>query len=103
MRFERWIDASADRLDKEVTRGYDESRPFRFTAKRIFTATGVGMPIGDSLLVERGHRTAAPWRGDFGRRRPCGKAAVYFCILEEKMNQKLFTRNFVFLILVASI
>ena len=44
-RLESRIEASADKLDRDVTRKYNDSRLFRFTTKGISVAAEIGLLI----------------------------------------------------------
>lgn len=58
-RLENRIEASADRLDRNITRKYNNSRLFRFTTRGISTAAEIGLLIGGKYLAQKGYKTAA--------------------------------------------
>lgn len=60
-RLESRIEASADKLDRDVTRKYNDSRLFRFTTKGISVAAEIGLLIGGKHLAQKGYKTAAVW------------------------------------------
>ena len=58
-RLENRIEASADRLDRNITRKYNNSRLFRFTTRGISTAAEIGLLIGSKYLAQKGYKAAA--------------------------------------------
>ena len=58
-RLESRIEASADKLDRDVTRKYNDSRLFRFTTKGISVAAEIGLLIGGKHLAQKGYKAAA--------------------------------------------
>ena len=58
---EEWIEVSADKFDKRVTRKYNESRLFRFAARGFSIAIETGLLLCTKPLIRRGHKTAAIW------------------------------------------
>lgn len=65
-RFECWAEASADQLDKGLTRAWNESRLFRFTARGISMTAELGLIAGANYLAGRRHKTAAMWCAGLG-------------------------------------
>lgn len=60
-RLEHRIEASADKLDRNVTRKYNDSRLFRFTTRGISIVAEIGLLIGGKHLAQKGYQTAAVW------------------------------------------
>ena len=99
-RFEDWIEASADTFERELTRTWNEHFLFRFVTKGITIAIELGLIISAYHLVKHGRKVSAILCACLGM---AGLAVelnnrVHFSE-EVTMEQKLFTRNFTFLIL----
>ena len=60
-RFERRVEASADRLEQGLTQRWNGSRWFRLTAKAGSAAIGMGLLLGAASLRRKGFLTAARW------------------------------------------
>lgn len=60
-RFERRVEASADRLEQGLTQRWNGSRWFRLTAKAGSAAMGMGLLLGAASLRRKGFLTAARW------------------------------------------
>ena len=60
-RFERRVEASADRLEESLTQRWNGSRWFRLTAKAGSAAMGMGLLLGAASLRRKGFLTAARW------------------------------------------
>lgn len=58
-RLENRIEASADQLDRNITRKYNDSRLFRFTTRGLSIAAEIGLLIGGKYLAQKGYKTAA--------------------------------------------
>lgn len=58
-RLENRIEASADQLDRNITRKYNNSCLFRFTTRAISIAAEIGLLIGGKYLAQKGYKTAA--------------------------------------------
>lgn len=55
VRFEHRIEATAEHLDKGMTRPYNDSQLFRLAAGGISTAADIGLLIGAKRLAVGGH------------------------------------------------
>ncbi len=60
-RFERRVEASADRLEESLTQRWNGSRWFRLTARAGSAAMGMGLLLGAASLRRKGFLTAARW------------------------------------------
>ena len=60
-RFERRVEASADRLEQGLTQRWNGSRWFRLTARAGSAAMGMGLLLGAVSLRRKGFLTAARW------------------------------------------
>ena len=60
-RFERRVEASADRLEQGLTQRWNGSRWFRLAARAGSTAMGMGLLLGAASLRRKGFLTAARW------------------------------------------
>lgn len=60
-RFERRVEASADRLEESLTQRWNGSRWFRLTARAGSAAIGMGLLLGAASLRRKGFLTAARW------------------------------------------
>lgn len=60
-RFERRVEASADRLEESLTQRWNGSRWFRLAARAGSTAMGMGLLLGAASLRRKGFLTAARW------------------------------------------
>ena len=60
-RFERRVEASADRLEQGLTQRWNGSRLFRLTARAGSAAMGMGLLLGAASLRRKGFLTAARW------------------------------------------
>ena len=60
-RFERRVEASADRLEESLTQRWNGSRWFRLTARAGSAAMGMGLLLGAASLRRKGCLTAARW------------------------------------------
>lgn len=60
-RFERRVEASADRLEESLTQRWNGSRWFRLTARAGSAAMGMGLLLGAVSLRRKGFLTAARW------------------------------------------
>lgn len=60
-RFERRVEASADRLEQGLTQRWNGSRWFRLTARAGSAAMGMGLLLGAASLRRKGFLTAARW------------------------------------------
>lgn len=60
-RFERCVEASADRLEQGLTQRWNGSRWFRLTARAGSAAMGMGLLLGAASLRRKGFLTAARW------------------------------------------
>lgn len=60
-RFERRVEASADRLEQGLTQRWNGNRWFRLTAKAGSAAMGMGLLLGAASLRRKGFLTAARW------------------------------------------
>ena len=58
-RFERRVEASADRLEESLTQRWNGSRWFRLTARAASAAMGIGLLLGAASLRRKGFLTAA--------------------------------------------
>ena len=58
-RFERRVEASADRLEESLTQRWNGSRWFRLTARAGSAAMGMGLLLGAASLRRKGFLTAA--------------------------------------------
>ena len=65
-RFERRVEASADRLEQGLTQRWNGSRLFRLTARAGSAAMGMGLLLGAASLRRKGFLTAARWLGLWG-------------------------------------
>ena len=60
-RFERRVEASADRLEESLTQRWNGSRWFRLTARAGSAAMGMVLLLGAASLRRKGFLTAARW------------------------------------------
>ena len=60
-RFERCVEASADRLEQGLTQRWNGSRWFRLTSRAGSAAMGMGLLLGAASLRRKGFLTAARW------------------------------------------
>lgn len=60
-RFERRVEASADRLEQGLTQRWNGSRWFRLAAMAGSAAMGMGLLLGAASLRRKGFLTAARW------------------------------------------
>lgn len=60
-RFERCVEASADRLEESLTQRWNGSRWFRLAAMAGSAAMGMGLLLGAASLRRKGFLTAARW------------------------------------------
>ena len=60
-RFERRVEASADRLEESLAQRWNGSRWFRLTARAGSAAMGMGLLLGAASLRRKGFLTAARW------------------------------------------
>ena len=60
-RFERRVEASADRLEQGLTQRWNGSRWFRLAARAGSAAMGLGLLLGAASLRRKGFLTAARW------------------------------------------
>lgn len=60
-RFERRVEASADRLEQGLTQRWNGSRWFRLAARAGSAAMGMGLLLGAASLRRKGFLTAARW------------------------------------------
>ena len=60
-RFERRVEASADRLEQGLTQRWYGSRWFRLAAMAGSAAMGMGLLLGAASLRRKGFLTAARW------------------------------------------
>ena len=60
-RFERCVEASADRLEQGLTQRWNGSRWFRLAARAGSAAMGMGLLLGAASLRRKGFLTAARW------------------------------------------
>lgn len=60
-RFERRVEASADRLEESLTQRWNGSRWFRLTARAGSAAMGMGLLLGAASLRRKVFLTAARW------------------------------------------
>ncbi len=60
-RFERRVEASADRLEQGLTQRWNGSRWFRLTARAGSAAMGMGLLLGAASLRRKVFLTAARW------------------------------------------
>ena len=60
-RFERRVEASADRLEESLTQRWNGSRLFRLAARAGSAAMGMGLLLGAASLRRKGFLTAAQW------------------------------------------
>lgn len=60
-RFERRVEASADRLEESLTQRWNGSRWFRLAAMAGSAAMGMGLLLGAASLWRKGFLTAARW------------------------------------------
>ena len=60
-RFERRVEASADRLEQGLTQRWNGSRWFRLTARAGSAAMGMGLLLSAASLRRKGFLTAARW------------------------------------------
>ena len=60
-RFERRVEASADRLEESLTQRWNGSRRFRLAARAGSAAMGMGLLLGAASLRRKGFLTAARW------------------------------------------
>lgn len=60
-RFERRVEASADRLEESLTQRWNGSRWFRLAAMVGSAAMGMGLLLGAASLRRKGFLTAARW------------------------------------------
>lgn len=60
-RFERRVEASADRLEESLTQRWNGSRWFRLVARAGSAAMGMGLLLGAASLRRKGFLTAARW------------------------------------------
>ena len=60
-RFERCVEASADRLEESLTQRWNGSMWFRLTARAGSAAMGMGLLLGAASLRRKGFLTAARW------------------------------------------
>lgn len=60
-RFERRVEASADRLEQGLTQRWNGSRWFRLAAMVGSAAMGMGLLLGAASLRRKGFLTAARW------------------------------------------
>ena len=60
-RFERCVEASADRLEESLTQRWNGSRWFRLAARAGSAAMGMGLLLGAASLRRKGFLTAARW------------------------------------------
>ena len=60
-RFERRVEASADRLEESLTQRWNGSRWFRLAARAGSAAMGMGLLLGAASLRRKGFLTAARW------------------------------------------
>lgn len=58
-RFERRVEASADRLEESLTQRWNGSRWFRLAARAGSAAMGMGLLLGAASLRRKGFLTAA--------------------------------------------
>lgn len=65
-RFERRVEASADRLEQGLTQRWNGSRWFRLTAKAGSAAMGMGLLLGAASLRRKGFLTTARWCAAIG-------------------------------------
>lgn len=65
-RFERRVEASADRLEESLTQRWNGSRLFRLTARAGSAAMGMGLLLGAASLRRKGFLTAARWCAAIG-------------------------------------
>lgn len=65
-RFERRVEASADRLEESLTQRWNGSRWFRLTARAGSAAMGMGLLLGAASLRRKGFLTAARWCAAIG-------------------------------------
>lgn len=60
-RFERRVEASADRLEQGLTQRWNGSRWFRLAARAGSAAMGMGLLLGAASLRRKGFLTTARW------------------------------------------
>ncbi len=60
-RFERRVEASADRLEQGLTQRWNGSRWFRLAAMAGSAAMGMGLLLGAASLRRKGFLTTARW------------------------------------------
>ncbi len=60
-RFERRVEASADRLEQGLTQRWNGSRWFRLAAMAGSAAMGMGLLLGAASLRQKGFLTTARW------------------------------------------
>ena len=60
-RFERRVEASADRLEESLTQRWNGSRWFRLAARAGSAAMGMGLLLGAASLRRKGFLTGARW------------------------------------------
>ena len=60
-RFERRVEASADRLEESLTQRWNGSRLLRLAARAGSAAMGMGLLLGAASLRRKGFLTAARW------------------------------------------
>lgn len=60
-RFERCVEASADRLEESLTQRWNGSRLFRLAAMAGSAGMGMGLLLGAASLRRKGFLTAARW------------------------------------------
>lgn len=65
-RFERRVEASADRLEQGLTQRWNGSRWFRLAAMAGSAAMGMGLLLGAASLRRKGFLTAARWCAAIG-------------------------------------
>lgn len=65
-RFERRVEASADRLEESLTQRWNGSRWFRLAARAGSAAMGMGLLLGAASLRRKGFLTAARWCAAIG-------------------------------------
>lgn len=65
-RFERRVEASADRLEESLTQRWNGSRLFRLAARAGSAAMGMGLLLGAASLRRKGFLTAARWCAAIG-------------------------------------
>ncbi len=82
-RFEQYVDTSADKLDKNLTHAWNNSRIFRLTTGGTSILAGIGLIIGARQLAESGHKNASLW---------CFILGVS-CLLSELIRFSIFRRK----------